>query len=89
MQMIYTYMQQHYGLLLEQTIKGLKPSGFIEIGTFVFEKKSFEDFYRIRTWRRSLSGNPDSRTNFYSPVQWKLHIKFRFNRPSGVRGKDV
>ena len=27
--------------------------------------------------------------NLRSPIPWRLHMKFDFNRPSGSRGEDV
>ena len=63
---------------------------FVEIGPAVPEKKIFEGFFSIYGHGGHLGHVTwTPRTNFQSPISWRLHMKFGFNRPSGFGEEDV
>ena len=57
---------------------------FVEIGPLVPEKKIFEGFHHIWTWRPSWSCDPDAANKFSFPL-----LKFGYDWPSSFREEDV
>ena len=63
---------------------------FVEIGPAVPEKKIFEGLLPYMGMAATLVMWPGPlRTNFRSPIPWRLHMKFGFNRPFFWRGRRL
>ena len=69
---------------------GPRPQCYIRrpkvIGPLVPEKKIFE---RFLPWRPTWSCDPDAPNKFCSSNQWRLHMKFGFDWPSGLGEEDL
>ena len=54
---------------------------------FASKEEDFNVFYHIWAYRSTVTW--DIWTNVCSPISWRLHVKFGFNRPSGFKREDV
>ena len=52
-------------------------------------EEDFSGFYHTRAWRPSWSCDLTIYINFRPPFPRRLHIKFGFYWPNGLRGEDV